>query len=34
MAIARDEGFLQDGHKVAMIGVGSGINSIVLGVQW
>jgi len=34
MAIARDEGFLQDGHRVAMIGVGSGINSIVLGVQW
>jgi 3-oxoacyl-[acyl-carrier-protein] synthase-3 len=34
MAIARDEGFLQNGHRVAMIGVGSGINSIVLGVQW
>jgi 3-oxoacyl-[acyl-carrier-protein] synthase-3 len=34
MAMARDEGFLQDGHRVAMIGIGSGINSIVLGVQW
>jgi 3-oxoacyl-[acyl-carrier-protein] synthase III len=34
MALARDEGFLQDGHRVAMVGVGSGINSIVLGVQW
>jgi len=34
MAIARDEGFLQDGHRMAMIGVGSGINSIVLGIQW
>jgi len=34
MAMARDEGFLQDGHRVAMIGVGSGINSIVLGLQW
>jgi hypothetical protein len=32
--MARDEGFLQDGHRVAMIGVGSGINSIVLGLQW
>jgi len=34
MAIARDEGFLQDGQRVAMIGVGSGINSIILGVEW
>lgn len=34
MAIARDEGFLEKGHRTAMIGVGSGINSIVLGVQW
>jgi 3-oxoacyl-[acyl-carrier-protein] synthase-3 len=34
MAIAQDEGFLHDGDRVAMVGVGSGINSIVLGVQW
>ena len=34
MAMARDEGFLQDGHRIAMIGVGSGINSVVLGLQW
>lgn len=34
MAIAREEGFLRDGDRVAMIGVGSGINSIILGVQW
>jgi 3-oxoacyl-[acyl-carrier-protein] synthase-3 len=34
MAIARDKGFLKDGDRVAMIGVGSGINSIILGVQW
>jgi acyl-CoA:acyl-CoA alkyltransferase len=34
MAIARDEGFLRDGDRVVMIGVGSGINSTVLGVQW
>jgi 3-oxoacyl-[acyl-carrier-protein] synthase-3 len=34
MAMARDDGFLADGHRVAMVGVGSGINSVVLGVQW
>jgi len=34
MAIARDEGFLQDRDRVVMIGVGSGINSIILGLQW
>lgn len=34
MAIAQEEGFLQDGDRVAMIGVGSGINSIILGAQW
>jgi 3-oxoacyl-[acyl-carrier-protein] synthase III len=34
MAMAREDGFLQDGHRVAMIGVGSGINSIILGVEW
>jgi 3-oxoacyl-[acyl-carrier-protein] synthase-3 len=34
MAIAQEKDFLQDGDRVAMIGVGSGINSIILGVQW
>jgi 3-oxoacyl-[acyl-carrier-protein] synthase-3 len=34
MALARENGFLEDGHRVAMIGVGSGINSIILGVEW
>lgn len=34
MALAREAGFLQDRQRVAMIGVGSGINSIILGVQW
>ena len=33
-ALARENGFLEDGHRVAMIGVGSGINSIILGVEW
>ena len=34
MAKAYDDGFLQDGDKVCLIGVGSGINSIILGIQW
>ena len=34
MAMAYDDGFLQDGDKVCLIGVGSGINSLVLGIQW
>lgn len=34
MAMAYDNGFLRDGDKVALIGVGSGINSLILGIQW
>jgi len=34
MALAYDNGFLRDGDKVALIGVGSGINSLILGIQW
>jgi 3-oxoacyl-[acyl-carrier-protein] synthase-3 len=34
MALAYDNGFLQDGDKVCLIGVGSGINSLILGIQW
>jgi 3-oxoacyl-[acyl-carrier-protein] synthase-3 len=34
MAIGVDEGFVQDGDRIILFGVGSGINSIVLGVQW
>lgn len=34
MAIAEKDGFLKDGDRVCMIGVGSGINSVVLGIQW
>ncbi len=34
MALAADNGFLRDGDKVCLIGVGSGINSLVLGIQW
>lgn len=34
MALARDNSFLRDGDKVCLIGVGSGINSLILGLQW
>lgn len=34
MAIGVDEGFVQDGDRIILFGVGSGINSIVLGIQW
>ncbi|MBN1878044.1 MAG: 3-oxoacyl-ACP synthase III [Anaerolineae bacterium] len=34
MAMGVDQGFAQDGDKVVLFGVGSGINSIVLGIQW
>ena len=34
MALAIEDGFLNDGDRVVMVGVGSGINSIILGLQW
>lgn len=34
MAIGLDKGFVNDGNRVVLFGVGSGINSIVLGIQW
>ena len=34
MALALEEGFLKDGDRVVMVGVGSGVNSIILGLQW
>jgi len=34
MAIGLDNGFVEDGDRVILFGVGSGINSIVLGIQW
>lgn len=34
MAMGEEKGFLNDGDRVCMIGVGSGINSIILGIQW
>jgi 3-oxoacyl-[acyl-carrier-protein] synthase III len=34
MAIGLDNGAVKDGDKVVLFGVGSGINSIVLAIQW
>lgn len=34
MAMGRDAGFLDEGDKVCLLGVGSGVNSIILGIQW
>jgi len=34
MAIGRENGFLDDGDHVCLLGVGSGVNSIILGIQW
>jgi 3-oxoacyl-[acyl-carrier-protein] synthase-3 len=34
MAIGREAGFLEEGDKVCLLGVGSGVNSIILGAQW
>ena len=34
MAIGVDNGIVDEGDKIVLFGVGSGINSIVLGIQW
>ena len=34
LAIGLDNGFVDDGDRVVLFGVGSGINSTVLGIQW
>lgn len=33
-AIAEERGFLQRGHRVAFCGIGSGLNCLMLGVEW
>jgi len=33
-ALAVEEGFIRDGDRVAMLGVGSGLHCLMLGVQW
>ncbi len=34
LAMAADEQFMNDGDRVALLGIGSGINSVMLGVEW
>jgi len=34
VAIASEKGFLKPGDKVAMTAAGSGLNCIMLGVEW
>ena len=34
MAIGIEKGFVQAGQKVGMLGIGSGINSVMIGVEW
>lgn len=33
-ALALEKKFIADGHKVAMLGIGSGLQCLMLGVQW
>ncbi len=33
-AIAEQRGFLEPGHRVAFCGIGSGLNCLILGVEW
>ena len=34
VALAQDRGFLDSGRKVALLGIGSGLNCLMLGVRW
>jgi 3-oxoacyl-[acyl-carrier-protein] synthase-3 len=34
LALADEAGRIHDGNKIAMLGIGSGINCIMLGVEW
>jgi 3-oxoacyl-[acyl-carrier-protein] synthase-3 len=34
MALGSQRGHLQPGHRVALLGIGSGINCLMLGCQW
>ncbi|MGA2031519.1 MAG: 3-oxoacyl-ACP synthase III [Thermoguttaceae bacterium] len=33
-ALAAEAGHLQPGHRVALMGIGSGINVLILGIEW
>ena len=34
LSIGREEGRLQKGHKVGLLGIGSGLSAIMLGLEW
>jgi len=34
LAIGEEQGILEAGNKAALLGIGSGLNSIMLGIQW
>jgi 3-oxoacyl-[acyl-carrier-protein] synthase-3 len=34
MAIGLERGFVRSGENVAMLGIGSGINCLMAGVEW
>jgi 3-oxoacyl-[acyl-carrier-protein] synthase-3 len=34
MAVALQEGIVAEGDRIGMFGIGSGINCLMLGVQW
>lgn len=34
LALAAAEGFVADGHRTALLGIGSGVNVLMLGVDW
>ena len=33
-ALASERGFIDDGHRVGFFGIGSGLNCMMLGVEW
>src|SRR5690606_38102059 len=34
LAMAAAEGFIGEGHRVALLGIGSGVNVLMLGADW
>lgn len=34
MALGIDNGFVQEGDRICLMGAGSGLNSVILGIQW
>lgn len=34
LALAAEQGFVEEGHDVALLGIGSGLSSVMMGVRW